>query len=89
MTNASGKLRSFMFLNSLLTVLVKYIVYKKDGEPIQDDEAVHLLKPYGEVAKVEDLPTPVRQQLNLPTGAKLVSYAMYDAKRDVVKVSRP
>lgn len=73
----------------MLTLSVKYIVYKKNGEPLENAEATQLLQPYGDISKVEDLPAVVKRNLNIPPTSKVVSYAMYDAKRDVVKVCVP
>lgn len=50
------------------------------------DEAVGLLTPLGQIAKVQPLDPAVQARHRLPP-SMLVSYAMYDARRDVVKVS--
>lgn len=65
--------------------LATFIVSRKAGGAIYANEALNLLQPLGEIAKVKQLGKSTQASLNLPPSI-LVSYKMYDAKRDVVKV---
>ncbi|KAM5347056.1 hypothetical protein ACJ41O_010061 [Fusarium nematophilum] len=61
-----------------------YLVFRKNSRRVQFDEAKNLLRPYGAIAKVEDLDHKSQQRLRLPPTV-VVQYEMFDARRDVVK----
>ncbi|GAB0140955.1 hypothetical protein EsHS_00001563 [Epichloe bromicola] len=61
-----------------------FIVFKKSGDPTSLAEATDLLGQLGEVAKAEFLQEDVQTSLNIPRAA-LVTYKMYDNRRDPVK----
>lgn len=71
-----------------LTYLASFVVAKKSGEPTEFDEAEKLLGQLGEVARVEHLPEDV-QVAHGVSQAVLVTYKMYDNKRDPVRVRAP
>ncbi|KAF7563866.1 hypothetical protein G7046_g237 [Stylonectria norvegica] len=64
--------------------VVHFIVFKKSEEKVHFREALALLQPYGNIAKIEEVDNKVRERLGLPQCLQ-VSYSLFDAKRDVVK----
>ncbi|KAG5998259.1 hypothetical protein E4U43_002462 [Claviceps pusilla] len=61
-----------------------FIVFKKSGDPTSLSEATDLLSQLGEVAKAEFLHEDIQASLHIPR-AVLVTYKMYDNRRDPVK----
>ncbi|KAG5982270.1 hypothetical protein E4U55_002129 [Claviceps digitariae] len=61
-----------------------FIVFKKSGEPTSLAEATDLLGQLGEVAKAEFVHQDIQMSLHIPR-AVLVTYKMYDNRRDPVK----
>lgn len=71
----------------MLTVLgtASFIVFKRSGEPTSLAEATDLLGQLGQVAKAEFVQENIQASLHIPR-AVLVTYKMYDNRRDPVKV---
>lgn len=69
-----------------LTNVASFIVFKTSRQPTEAHEASKLLGQLGEIAKVEPLEEGIQRALRLPP-AMLISYKMYDPRRDVVQVS--
>ncbi|KAG6033795.1 hypothetical protein E4U41_006802 [Claviceps citrina] len=61
-----------------------FIVFKKSGDPTSLAEATDLLGQLGEVAKAEFVHQDIQTSLDIPR-AVLVTYKMYDNRRDPVK----
>ncbi|KAG6140987.1 hypothetical protein E4U12_005463 [Claviceps purpurea] len=61
-----------------------FIVFKRSGEPTSLAEATDLLGQLGQVAKAEFVQENIQASLHIPR-AVLVTYKMYDNRRDPVK----
>ncbi|KAG6004696.1 hypothetical protein E4U21_000851 [Claviceps maximensis] len=61
-----------------------FIVFKKSGDPTSLAEATDLLGQLGDVAKAEFVHEDIQMSLHIPR-AVLVTYKMYDNRRDPVK----
>lgn len=62
-----------------------FIVYRKSGAPIWEEDAFNLLDRLGAISNIEPLDEDLRKEMGLPP-AVVVSFKMYDSRRDVVKV---
>ncbi|KAG5935358.1 hypothetical protein E4U53_000451 [Claviceps sorghi] len=69
---------------STIDAQASFIVFKRSGDPTSLAEATDLLGQLGEVAKAEFVHEDIRTTLRIPR-AVLVTYKMYDNRRDPVK----
>lgn len=87
MTRGQGLLSLTLLSPRWLTNLIAtFIVCKISGQPTYPEEATRLLEKLGAIAKAERLPASIQQEMGIGPGI-LVTFEMYDTKRDVVGVS--
>ncbi|KAL2758415.1 hypothetical protein ACRALDRAFT_1068749 [Sodiomyces alcalophilus JCM 7366] len=65
-------------------LLGDFYVYRRDNQDTSIEEARELLAPFGRISKAEILHAQTASLLGLSAAAVLVSFMVFDAKRDVV-----
>lgn len=86
--NAHSKLLPiFVVISIILTLEASFIVYRKRGSAIKPQEAFELMAKLGNIEDVEQLDKETEKSLKIPS-AMVVTYSMYDAKRNAAQVGR-